>query len=92
VEVNHYVRFARAIALVSSVSSAGCYQVHERGVDAGPDDAAIADVPDAPCLRCTCGTFTRTGTCDTMGYSFCCPIVGPLAPPDLPVSSTDSRA
>ena len=83
------------MALVSSASIAGCYQVHERAVDAGPTDATQLDAPDVgPCgppLPCTCGTFVGGGTCVAMGLGICCPIVGPLSPPDL-ASSTRSRA
>jgi hypothetical protein len=94
-----YVRFARALALVSATSAAGCYQAHERSVDAGPVDAFVADVPDAweMCPRplpCTCPRLGSDGTCGDR-YALCCPIVGPLSPPSLAtgaLSSSDSRA
>ena len=81
-----YVRFARAIALVGVVTSPGCYQAHERPTDAGPVDAFVPDAPDAgPCARplpCTCPTLINDGTC-TGDHLMCCPVVGPLSPPDL---------
>ena len=83
----HYLRFARAIALVSAVASPGCYLAHERTADAGPIDAYVPDVPDeGPCARplpCTCPTLGNEGTCGG-AFAACCPIVGPLAPPSLP--------
>lgn len=89
----HYVRFARALALVTAVASPGCYQAHEREPDAGPIDAFRADVPDeGPCARplpCRCPTLADDGTC-VGAYAMCCPIVGPLAPPTL--NNSDSRA
>jgi hypothetical protein len=91
--VPHYLRVARALALVSLALSPGCYQAHEREIDAGPIDAFRADVPDlGPCTRplpCRCPTLGTDGNCSNP-YLMCCPIVGPLAPPDL--SSTGSRA
>lgn len=84
----HYVRVARALALLTTLGTAGCYAAHERPEDAGPIDAYRADVPDAgPCARplpCTCPTLARDGTC-TGEYAMCCPVTGPLAPPELPV-------
>lgn len=92
-----YLRFARALALAGAASAevTGCYLAHERPndanvPDAGPPDAYVPDVPDAGlCARplpCTCPTFTSDGTC-TGAYAACCPVVGPLAPPDLPIVS-----
>lgn len=87
----HYLRFARAVALVGVVASPGCYQAHERMADAGPIDAFVPDVPppDAPdggpCARplpCSCPTLGDPGSCGGP-YAMCCPIVGPLAPPEL---------
>jgi hypothetical protein len=81
-----YLRFARALALVSAVAAPGCYQAHERSVDAGPIDAFMPDSPDmGPCTRplpCTCPTLANNGTCDEI-HMMCCPIVGPLSPPNL---------
>ena len=80
----HYVRFAIALALAATP---GCYQTHERDVDAGLIDAFVPDVPDmGPCARplpCECPTLVHPGTC-TDPYALCCPITGPLAPPSLP--------
>ncbi len=95
----HYLRFARALALVSTVgSAAGCHAVHERPGDA--PDAAVADARQGPdavvvdagppdtgdrCDQCDC--YTSNGplpNCSTVGYWECCAVVGPLAPPDLP--------
>ncbi|MFO0684693.1 MAG: hypothetical protein U0234_21735 [Sandaracinus sp.] len=72
----HYLRFARALALVSTVAStggavAGCHAAHERPGDAPdaarPDarvDAFAIDTgpPDTGdrCLQCEC--YTMTGT------------------------------
>jgi len=80
----HYLRFA--IALTAASTSAGCYQAHERPIDAGPIDAYVADTPDVgPCVRplpCRCPTLADPGTCAGV-YVMCCPIVGPLPPPNL---------
>ncbi|MBN8614056.1 MAG: hypothetical protein J0L92_25890 [Deltaproteobacteria bacterium] len=89
-----YVRVARALALLSGAlttsSLVGCYQTHERLTDAGPIDAVSldADVDAGRCptpLPCTCRTLVAMGTCDDTPYVSCCPIVGPLSPPDLPI-------
>lgn len=85
----HYLRVARALALVSgTLGSAGCYQSHERAVDVGPIDAWSADtnVDAGPCpvpLPCTCPTLSSDGTCGGTTFMMCCPVVGPLSPPDL---------
>ena len=65
------------------------------GEDAGAEDAPlVADAPvenDAgsgdPCTGCDCGFGVGDAgvpACTDLGLSFCCPVVGPLAPPDLP--------
>lgn len=101
----HYLRFARALALVSGVASAcACSQSH------GGDDASVAPVdapaiPDAPpvavdaplvfvdagnvCDICRCYLFEPDAgdgapDCTAIGAWDCCPIEGPLPPPDLP--------
>lgn len=72
----HFLRFARALALVSLVaaSSAGCEQVR----------SAMG------CQHCHCAgssaSIDRPLSCDLVGPTYCCaPIEGPLPPPDLPV-------
>jgi hypothetical protein len=84
VEVAHHLRFARALALASTTLAPGCYLAHERAIDVGPIDAYVADVPDAgPCaVPCRCPRLGDDGTC-TGAQVICCPIVGPLSPPDL---------
>jgi hypothetical protein len=87
----HHARFAAAIALVSSTALAGCYEAHERVDPSRPVDAARADAQESDAgppdcrspLPCTCATLSMPGTCDAVGLSVCCPIVGPLAPPSL---------
>lgn len=100
----HYVRVARALALASSARTsrvllsgalasgvlAGCYESHERDVDAGPIDAwsADANADVGPCpepLPCTCPTLASMGTCGATSFASCCAVVGPLDPPDLVV-------
>lgn len=90
----HYVRAARALALLSSTLTAGslvgCYQSHTRATDVGPTDTTSHDtlVDAGPCptpLPCTCRTLVEMGTCDDT-YVACCPVVGPLSPPDLPIA------
>lgn len=94
----HYLRLARAIALlsgavVSGASAAGCYQSHERTdrLDAGPTDAwspdTLTDAERCPTpLPCECPTLGSLGTCGSTSFDVCCPIVGPLSPPDLPIA------
>lgn len=89
-----YLRVARALALLSGAAGAmsastGCYQSHERATDAGPIDTASfdtrADAGRCPTpLPCTCRTLVAPGNCDDTPYVSCCPVVGPLSPPDLP--------
>jgi hypothetical protein len=111
----HYLRVARALALVSGLAgAAGCYASHETGDtslpdasladagrrdagrrdagprDAGPRDAGPRDGGD-PCTTCGCySVFGNDGgpggppECFEVGLDFCCPVVGPLSPPDLP--------
>lgn len=88
-----YVRVARALALLSGAlttsSLVGCYQSHTRSTDAGPADTTshdtLADAGRCPTpLPCTCRTLVAPGTCDDT-YASCCPVVGPLSPPDLPI-------
>lgn len=95
----HYLRFARALALVSTVggATAGCYAVHERpgdapdaaGSDAARADAAMPDTgpPDTGdrCDQCSCYGSSPLPDCYTLDYYECCAVIGPLAPPDLPV-------
>ncbi len=91
----HYLRVARAIALLTgalgtSSAVSGCYQSHVRSTDAGPIDAASFDtlLDAGRCPRplpCTCRTLGAPGTCEDTPYVSCCPIVGPLSPPDLPI-------
>lgn len=91
--VPHYLRFARAVALVSVAASApGCYASHQRGeerpdaarADASPQpDAAV--LPDAgdPCLTCTCYRNGDPNSCEAHGFWQCCATLGPLPPPEL---------
>jgi hypothetical protein len=94
----HPLRFARTLALVSSLgaSAAGCYDVHRVVSDAGPTDSnaspdsALADAGhDAglTCETCSCSWTTPPPetSCESAGLSWCCAAVGPLAPPDLAV-------
>jgi hypothetical protein len=95
-----YLRFARALALVSGLAP-GCALSHERpgGTDGGPRDAGsdagiLADAPDAPpvdvpvCTTCECDYSwsmpPAPGSCQALMHWECCAVVGPLAPPDLP--------
>lgn len=70
----HYLRFARAIALVSlTLASTGCQQLRER----------------VGCEHCHCAwigaSVQQPVSCDLAGPDYCCqPVEGPLAPPDLP--------
>jgi hypothetical protein len=85
-----YVRFAQALALVSA---SGCYLQHGLPEDAAPDaaradgdiDASITCTePGCECraLACECPRLGDRGTCaDALLH--CCPVVGPLAPPEL---------
>jgi hypothetical protein len=77
----------------------GCYASHVRDSDDAPDAQApdAAPIPDAApvdahrddafvdvCDTCEC-TFGTTDptSCEALGYWRCCPVVGPLSPPDL---------
>jgi hypothetical protein len=74
----HYLRFARALALAGALGAAtsGCCPMI-------PDSVA--------CGHCTCAWQTRSVSaplaCSTIHREAeCCPppVIGPLAPPDLP--------
>lgn len=104
-----FLRFARALALVTSVG--GCYEstvVVVGGLDAqSPDggardaqalvDARARDAGPVDCTTCQCDGFCfggciDSGAVDTRPLCFddprtrlCCPIPGPLLPPDVPV-------
>lgn len=93
----HYLRFARALALVSGIAApmAGCAMQHGSDGDAGPvrsdapaADTALADAPVDVCSVCLCvfgGDLPAPPeSCEAMGHTECCVTVGPLAPPDLP--------
>lgn len=87
----HYLRFARALALVSLTTTPGCYLAHERPTDGGPQpDAFVADAgpPDTgdPCRTCECDYSgnPNPNSCETRGLWQCCAVIGPLLPPDLP--------
>jgi hypothetical protein len=61
-------------------------------VDAGPmADAGVEnDAGGDRCATCVCsfmapGVDAGTASCESLGYFECCPAVGPLFPPDLPV-------
>jgi hypothetical protein len=93
----HYVRVARALALLGALGTApgcGLASTPPQGDAAAANDAdtmadASSDVDAAiDCTTCTCGL-----TADDAGVPFCsgqatlscgCAAVGPLAPPDLP--------
>lgn len=86
----HYLRFAAALAMVSGLS--GCALDHTRETDAGPppDTGPLADAGhDAPdtCDTCVCvyggDTPPPPNSCEALGLSACCYILGPLPPPDL---------
>lgn len=89
----HYLRVARALALLSGVlatgsSATGCYRTHVRTGDAGSVDAsgpdATLDAGRCPVpLPCECPTLGTSGTCGGTSFEACCPIVGPLSPPEL---------
>lgn len=90
VRAPHFLRFARAIALVSSVALPGCYLTHTLEEtppprDAGTRDAARVDAPTDPCASCydpgACGGWEGPGREECIR---CCPVIGPLHPPDLP--------
>jgi hypothetical protein len=71
----HYLRFARALALVSLASaSAGCHQVREQ----------------IGCQHCHCygvpWSLSRPISCDRIEPACCLPVEGPLPPPDLPAA------
>lgn len=94
----HYVRFARAVALVGTLAAPGCgtatapeSDTGSPGNDSGTDAASIADASDVDaffdCTSCTCGLLAEDA-----GLPYCpserivqcgCAAVGPLAPPDL---------
>lgn len=82
----HYLRFARAVALVSvAAATPGCYASHLRPED--QPDAAMADAgaPDTggnACSTCDCN-LRGPGSCDARGLFMCCATLGPLSPPDL---------
>lgn len=96
----HYVRFARAMALVGTLSAPGCGMATSPQGDSGPPgsdagtDAAvpIADASDVDaffdCTSCTCGLLAADvglPDCPSERIVQCgCAAVGPLAPPDLP--------
>lgn len=75
----HYVRFARAVVLVSIVGvsaagAGGCTQLRER----------------IGCEHCRCPwdsvSMSRPFSCEVSGPDYCCmPVEGPLPPPDLTV-------
>jgi hypothetical protein len=82
----HYLRFARALALVSGLAGfGGCADSHERD-DAGRSDAAAPADAGLVCDDCECRFGADGGPgappeCDIE----CCAVIGPLHPPDLPV-------
>jgi hypothetical protein len=91
----HYLRFARALALVSGIAAPGCATHHEitPTTDAAPTDSAVADAgtdapPTDPCSRCDCvfggDTPPPPTSCEAMGTAYCCYAIGPLLPPELP--------
>jgi hypothetical protein len=97
----HHLRFARTLALVSSLgaTASGCYASHTGTAiddggpapDGSPADGAIADTGhDAAALSCeTCvcdfSVPPPANSCQSAGLSTCCATIGPLAPPDLAV-------
>jgi hypothetical protein len=70
-ETSHYLRFARALALVSiAATSSGCSQARR----------AIG------CEHCHCGpsaSLRQPVSCDWVDPNCCLTIEGPLPPPDL---------
>jgi hypothetical protein len=83
---DHYVRFARALALLGATSTVGCYQAHEIPTDGGPvtvNDAGPVDSGPFDCRSCTCGALPTQ--CSMEGHPECCFRTGPLPPPDLPM-------
>jgi hypothetical protein len=82
----HYLRFVCALAMVSATQ--GCYRSHEltdAGVTIPGRDAFVS-----ACDQCRCpppfDPIDGRRECDPslLGERHCCPIVGPLSPPDLP--------
>jgi len=72
-ETPHFLRFARALALVSLAATTGaCEQVRER----------------IGCEHCHCSwspwTIRQPVSCDWVDPVCCMPVEGPLPPPDLP--------
>jgi hypothetical protein len=71
----HYLRFARALALVTLAASAsGCDQVRAR----------------IGCEHCHCAwvpwSVGQPVSCDWVDPACCAPVEGPLPPPDLPAT------
>jgi hypothetical protein len=89
----HYLRFARALAFVSGLAAPGCYETHARSAstDAASDPGRDGgrDVGGDPCDLCYCPDFDDPDGRPACSWedpetSICCPVVGPLSPPDLP--------
>ena len=81
----HYLRFACALALVSAAQ--GCYQSH-RLTDAGTPRPGVDAFVNA-CDLCRCEGFDPPNGLPDCDFSdprerTCCPVIGPLSPPDLP--------
>lgn len=88
-----YLRFARALALVSGIAaplSSGCALQHGVTPDTGRVADAGTDAPSVdPCSTCDCvfgsdGVPDPPNSCAAMGLYSCCYAVGPLSPPELP--------
>ncbi len=92
----HFLRFARALALVSGTLApiaSGCAMQHQSDDTGTTPDTSVADAgTDAPyvdpCASCDCvfggDTPPPPNSCEAMGTPECCYAVGPLAPPELP--------
>ena len=85
----HYLRFARAVALVSLTTAPGCYASHlrpESVPDAALADAGPPDTAPPTCASCNCNVRVGPTSCDALGLSTCCLTLGPLPPPNLAAS------
>jgi hypothetical protein len=87
----HYLRFAQALALVSGIAAPACSSHHvlEPSSDASTSDAPpLADAGTDPCATCECvfgGDMPDPPeSCAARGALWCCGVIGPLAPPELP--------
>lgn len=87
--MRHFLRVARTLALSSLAGGCAAHVVPfdpDASVarDAATDASATA--PDVGCASCRCPTLTQpepAGLCTGARFDECCPVVGPLPPPEL---------